>query len=335
LAKRQETHRLAAVKRVPLPLVLVLCVAVVVASFLYWTKDMNFMKEPSAAELEKVREHTLATVPARSSLFNVPAPIPKKEGEPAEITPAPVEPAAPKKPKIMPGDVSADPIVLDAFSDYKSEGAEAFIELAAYLEDQGRSVWALLAWERIIDQVKAQPAQLEAAITGVKRTKPGVKPWNTDPEQSVSVTLEISVPNKTPKAAVDEIAETACRDLGEISSGILTFRAKVSVRNRSDKSKKFSLKVVNGSKGATGSYILDQMPEAADEIRFQTLLGVHKLIESQISAIPGFNPPPMPPMTAGADLKAEMNARITRLIWKKIAESLLPKPAPPAAPTEH
>ena len=208
----------APVNRVPIPIVILLSAVAIGAPWYTGTRHMDFMTPPSAAELVQVREDAAMSVAKKSGLFSI------EEDRKAN---AAIESPIRAAPVIDPGEPDA-PATLSTYGEHAGQGAGAFITLAIHLEEQRGNSRALLAWERVIDVChEATPTERDAALAGVRRLRPLVAMWNTDPEAALPVVLEASVPSSVQADALEEVLTKCCHELGRHSSGIIKFEPRV------------------------------------------------------------------------------------------------------------
>lgn len=324
---------LRAVKRVPIPIVLLLGVAAVAIPWWQGTKDIDFMSAPSEKHLARIRYATSTAFPKREQ------PAPKDARKEAKAFQSPIKAA----PVIHPGNPQA-PAMIDDYREHAAEGAAAFVELAAHLEEQSGNPRALLAWERVLDSCQADEAQLTAAYSGVQRLRPLLAPWNIDPVAAIALTLEASVAKET---AADDLEEglAHCADiLNRKSSGLIQFSPRlerpVTKEKKQTKGKKddtpadaettaplVSLQILaDGESSASTGLIEFPLPADPDEARRALLTAAYKLVGSQIAAATELTPPRS--IAGGDDPLSALGTRITRLSWQEFGKSLKPADRP-------
>ncbi len=315
LGVRFHFLQLASVRRVPIPVVILLSLAAIGIPWWLGTRHMDFMTPPGEAELAAIRAKTRMAVPGRARLFST-------SREPAEKSPVIPEPIR-TPPAIDPGDPTA-PAGLIAYGEHAKEGAEAFAELAVWLEEQGYGARALLAWERLLDMCHPTGDQRTAAAAAIRRLRSGAPEWNMDPQAATPLVLEITAPEKTITDGLKEQAETIASELEGLSSGLLAFEAKLEAFPKDDSSKGIALRILGDSDGAasTGTFQLEQMPETPEGFAFHVFSGVFKLVAAQIAATTDFTPPEAPP--DGSDPRDALLERVTRLTWAEFGKSLVP-----------
>jgi hypothetical protein len=159
------------VKRVPIPVVIVLSLAALGLTWWQGTRHMDFLTPPSETVLARTRARAAVVQHEKSRLFSIGRELKEKAAIESPIRAAPA---------IDPGD-PASPAPLNAYAEHAAEGPSAYITLAVHLEEQGGNARALLAWERVIDSCRPDDPQRQAAMSGIQRLRPVVAPWNIDP----------------------------------------------------------------------------------------------------------------------------------------------------------
>jgi hypothetical protein len=204
--------------RVPIPLVILLCLAVVGGAWWYGTWNADFLTPPSESELAEIRARAAHALPAT----HYPEDAIAKAGE----TPAPPPPPAEEpKPVIELGDLESPP-VLHEYADLANKGAAHLIDLAVLLETEGEFQRALLAWERVIDSAKPDETQTISATSAIKRLRPAIPAWNKDPASSIAITLQAGTGKKTTKL-LKPVLEQAALEIEQASAGILKVKAAI------------------------------------------------------------------------------------------------------------
>jgi hypothetical protein len=198
--------------RIPILVVVLLCLGVVAAVWWLGTRDHDFLTPPPESELAAIREKVASSIP--------PADHPD-EMEDASPATAP----EPTEPSIEPGDFNKTPTLAEYRKDARM-GAAALTALATYLEDAGQPQRALLAWERVLDSAPPDPEQTSAAIAAIKRLRSGLSAWNTDPEAAIPITLHAGT-GKTTAALLEPLLIEVASELSSASSGILNVSAQV------------------------------------------------------------------------------------------------------------
>lgn len=198
--------------RVPIPVVIPLCLVVVLGVWWAGTRDRDFLKPPSEIELALIRQKVIGALPAAS--------VPEdamEEKESAKPEPAPV---VPPKPNALPG--------LADFRDEAVKGAASLAGLARQLETRGEIQRALLAWERVLDSTAPDEALATEAIQSIKRLRPTLPDWNVDPASAVAINIRAGT-GETIAALLIPVLEKIAGDLEQASSGILKITSSVAV----------------------------------------------------------------------------------------------------------
>lgn len=300
--------------RVPLPIVLLLCIAVVAGVWWHGTRDYDFLTPPSAAQIELTRMRAAGELAQPSDLFAV---EPVEETSISDIPPPapPPEPPAPV-PVIEPGDLSAEPR-LDAWTDQAGKPAASFINLASHLESDTQLGWALLGWERVIDHTEATPDELASAINAVRRLRATVPPWNEDPKQSVPVILTVEAPGDRLKLT-GRAAKIAAEIIGEASSGIVSVSALVR-KGRETAAAPRLRTTLAGKDIESPPSVETPAPESEEEIRDAIIASVFKLVGSGLALSEELRPLSFPPPEE--EPAETLNLRVTRLAWEIFAQS--------------
>ena len=324
---------LRAVKRVPIPIVLLLGVAAVAIPWWQGTKDVDFVTAPSEKHLERIRYATSRAFPKREQ------PAPEDARKEAKAFQSPIKAA----PVIHPGNPQA-PAMIDAYREHAEEGAAAFVELAAHLEEQSGNPRALLAWERVIDSCQADEAQLTAAYSGIQRLRPLVAPWNIDPVAAIPLTLEASVGKEEAAGELEEDLGRCAEILNRKSSGLIQFSPRLERPATKEKKQTkveknegpadaeaaeplVSLQILaDGESAASTGLIEFPLPADPDQARSALLSAAYKLVGSQIAAATVLTPPRS--ISAGEDPLAALGTRVTRLSWQEFGKSLVPADRP-------
>lgn len=318
LASGAGCGMVAPVNRVPILIVILLSAVAIGAPWYIGTRHMDFMTPPSAEELARVRAETAMSVAKKSGLFSI-----EEERNVKAVVESPIRAA----PVIDPGEPDA-PAPLSAYGEHAAEGAAAFITLAVHLEEQRGNSRALLAWERVIDVCQADPAQRDAALAGIRRLRPLVAVWNSDPEVALPVVLEASVPSNVQADALEEVLTKCAHELGRHSSGLIKFEPRVERPERKgEASPILSLQMTADGSGAASTGQLDfELPTEPDSLRRELLSGAYKLVASQLAATTVFNPPD--PLSSDENPSQALETKITRLCWSEFGKSLQPAHRP-------
>ncbi len=302
------------VKRVPIPVVILLSLAAIGLPWWQGTRHMDFLTPPSDAVLARTRAKAALSQREKSGLFS----IGRDPKEKATIE-SPIRAA----PAINPGD-PASPAPLNAYAEHAAEGAAAFITLAVHLEEQGGNPRGLLAWERVLDVCRPDESQRQAAIAGIKRLRPVVAPWNIDPLAWKVLVIEATVPASVQADALEEVLTKCANELNRHSSGLLRFEPRVERPERKgQQAAVLSLQMTADGPGAASTGFLDfPLPPEPEVLRREILAGAYKLVTSQLAATSDFVPPT--PLEEQDSPSVALETRITRLCWAEFGNSLLP-----------
>lgn len=302
--------------RVPIPLVVFLSLAVVVGVWWYGSRNADFLTPPSAAKLAEIRASVESSLPpADHPAETVPAP--------PEITePAPPPPAEEVKPSIDLGDLNAPPS-LQEYSDHAPKGAAHLIELAVLLEAEGEFQRALLAWERVLDAGKPEEGQAAAAITAIKRLRPTLPDWNTEPAKAIAITLHAGAGKKTARIITPVLEETA-RDLEHASAGILKITAKVTAgrdQKRAADPAPVALWLTGPNKESRSTEVLSFTVASPETLREQIHKTVFSILRGYLGHATTAQTPP-PALGDGTPALDALNSHITRRHWQELGTAL-------------
>jgi len=317
------------VKRVPIPVVILLSLGAVALPWWLGTRHLDFLRPPTDFQLARIRSDVASSLPKR-------APTVPNRAETDRAFLSPIKPP----PLIDPGEYHA-PAPLDAYREHATAGAKAYIELAALLEEQSAHPRALLAWERVLDACKPEPVQRDAALAGIQRLRPLVAPWRTDPQEAQLLVLVAKLSTSTlPPEAESLLAESA-NGLTHCSTGLLRAKPLIELPEKKPAPPKrrrgrpaaeappaepppppvlallIRGELENGP--ATGTIELPLSPDAPLQRR-DLLAAIYKLVASQLAATTTLTPPQ--PLEAGDDPQAALQTRVTRLGWSEFGKSL-------------
>lgn len=301
--------------RVPIPVVILLVLAVVGGVWWSNTRRMDFMTPPSASKLESIRikvESSLPRADQTDDAISVPPVV--KEPQPP---PPPVE-----EPAIDLGDLTTPP-TLQSYGELVPQGAAHLIELAERLEKKGEFQRALLAWERVVDLTPADATQAATAISAIKRLRPTLPNWNSQPEAQIHLTLHAGTGKKLVKT-LTPVLEGVARDLEAAASGIVKVTAAVTAGKTSSTSAKgptpVALWLAGPGKKPTSTEVLSFTVESPDNLRRDIMTTVFQLVRSHLDRDTAYSPPAA--LTDGEDPQGALSFRITRLCWSEFATGL-------------
>lgn len=321
-------------KRVPIPVVILLSLGAVALPWWLGTRHMDFLKPPTAFQLARVRSDIASSFPKRERVPDVAA-----DPEQDRAFQSPIKPA----PAIDPGNAQA-PAPLDAYREHAKKGAAGFIELAVHLEEQSGNARALLAWERVLDVCQPDASQRAAAIAGIQRLRPLAAPWYVDPREAKVLVLESVIPAGVPTETADAmegVMADCAAALSKHSAGLLRFESRVERPAAKPAPKPprkpakpktpvpppppappalISLQILLDGESSTSTGIIEiPVSDDPEQLRREILAGSYKLISSQLAASTDFTPPE--PLGDDDDPSAALGIRITRLCWEEFGKS--------------
>ncbi|MBX3741793.1 MAG: hypothetical protein KF712_12425 [Akkermansiaceae bacterium] len=302
--------------RVPVPLVLFLCLSVIGGMWWANTKGMDFMTPPTAAQIAEIQEKAEASN-AQPERMNEPVKPPTlRQGLPEAAAPD----VAPQPPAVELGDLDSPP-TLESYSDRALDGHAKLAELATLLEKEGEFQRALLAWERSLDMTKPDTAQAAAAIASIRRLRPTLPDWNTDPAAAVHIVLHAGTgPSLAP--ALKPVLEEAARELSIASGGTLRVTADLAVgkRNAPKGPIPAALWLSGPTKESASTDVLSFTVEPTDDLAKEVYETAFQLIASHLKRSGQLTPPVEP---AGEETSLEaLQSNITRLSWREFGKSL-------------
>jgi hypothetical protein len=301
--------------RVPVYLTIPLCLILVAGLWWHGTRGMDFIVPPSQAELERIRATVHASLRdakvahvAASSAAPARAPIP-----PPDV----LEP----KPAIELGDLKTEPVIHE-YTDLAGKGAEHLINLAVLLETEGEFQRALLAWERVLDSGKPDATQTAAAVQAIKRLRPTLPDWNSDPARKIAVTLHAGT-GKRMATSLKPALETIAAELEKASSGVLQITPKITagkdprkVTGPAPVALWFGGAAEKSRSTEVLSFTVASNEILADEVRktaFEVIAGyVGK----------GIRQSPPPPLFEGETVSEALTSHVTRMLWREMGTLL-------------
>lgn len=311
--------------RVPIPVVILLVLAVVGGVWWRNTRQMDFMTPPTAARLEEIRVKVESSLPRTDRVDDaISVPPVVKEPEPAA-------PIVELKPPVDVGDLSA-PLTLQSYGELTPQGAAHLIELATALEEKSEPRRALLAWERVLDLTKPDDAQAATAIAAITRLRATLPDWNLKPETAIAITLHASTGKKLAKALAP-VLDGVARDLERASAGVVKVKTTVKVGKTNSTAKSPSpvaLWLAGPDAKSAATEVSSFTVESTEALRLEVLKSIFRLLQSHLGRATAYTPPTA--LTEGEDPQAALNFRITRLCWNEFAAAMsqpLKKPVKP------
>ncbi len=300
------------VLRIPILVVIPLALAVVLGTWWVGTRQMDFMKEPTAEQLAEIRVQAGASATAPDEKSNASA-------QDLETPPPPPEP--PQR-EIDLGDLSHPPKLQD-YAERAQQGAESLIILAGALEEKAEFQRALLAWERVLDCTKADAPQAEAAIAAIHRLRPTLPDW---PGPPIQITLNAGTGKKLAKPLTTAL-EAAARDLERASAGIVKVKTSVTPGKAASSAKgatPVALWFEGAAKQSTSTDVLSFTVDGPEKLPEELRKAVFALLRARLVSGTAFTPPA--PLADGESALAALHDRVTRVSWNEFAAGLnMPK----------
>ncbi len=326
-------------KRVPIPVVILLSLGAVALPWWLGTRHMDFLKPPSEFQLARLRSDVASSFPKRSA-----NPAAARDAESERAIQSPIKPP----PLIDPGDPHA-PAGLDAYREHAGKGAKALIELAVHLEEQSGNARALLAWERVLDVCRPDPSERAAAIAGIQRLRPLAAPWHVDPLEEKVLEIEVTVPEGQKAEALEDLLGSCAGILNRHSAGLLRFEgrverpaAKAAPKKKARPPKKpdpseesespppppaLAVRLVlKGETTSPAGRVEVPLTEDPRQLRREILAACYTLVASQLAASTDFTPPE--PLAPGDNPASALGTRITRLCWSEFGKTFVPADSP-------
>lgn len=300
--------------RVPIPLVLFLCLAVVGGGWWVATRNTDFLTPPPASDLAAIRMRVESSIPPTDQPEDaVSAPNPKN-------SPPPVEPEKPK-PVITAEDFSRPPS-LSEYTDLAPKGADYLGELALLLEKEGQFQRALLAWERVLDTGKPNDTLAATALTSIRRLRPTLPNWNPDPAQAIPITLRAGTGKNTAEI-LTPILENAANDLEQASSGILKVTARVTAGNgelTASGPPPVALWLAGPTEDTRSTEVLSFTMSSADTLPEDVRNTLFRILRAYLAREVPQTPPRA--IDEGTTPLEALNSHITRRSWQELGNML-------------
>ena len=300
--------------RVPIPAVILLIIAVVGGMWWHGTREKDFTTPPSPAKLREIRTRVESSFPQNDKVADAIS-VPAKPIEP----PKPVVVEPPPKPEIDLGDLTAQP-TLTQYGERSPQGAPHLMELAAALEEKGQFQRALLAWERVLDLTKADENQAKAAVSAIRRLRPTLPDWNTDPAKAIAIKLHAGTGKKMAKT-LTPVLEQAARDIEKASAGMLKVTTEITAGKSNAKgASPVALWLAGSTKKASSTEVMSFTVESPEALHAEVMKTLFQLVRGFLGQTTSYTAP-----AALADQENPQDAltfRITRLCWNEFATSL-------------
>lgn len=304
--------------RIPLLAAIPLCLLTVFLIAWLGTRGMDFLAPPSEARLSEIRAEALASLPvSRMEDDAISIKVP-----PPDYHPALTDPTVAMSPADL-GDITSAP-VLDTYSERAPEGSVKLLALAAALERAGAFQRALLAYERILDLSESGPEQIQAAVVAIRRLKPTLPDWNSDPENAAQAVIHIGTGEKFAKI-LPTVLTGITRDLNAASSGIVRFSHELHIGRTiqtTDAPTPIALWITGNGEDAPSTDVLSFTTDNPETLRSDLVKISFNLIRGHLVKYASYNPAP----EALDDPLAAIESHITRLLWNEFGKLLNPEP---------
>ena len=298
-------------RRIPLTVAIFSIPLVIGVTWWLGTRDYNFLREPTATEIETAKVQATAEMVRPSDLFAMESTGPAEASEPP---PPPPPPPKPKPPLIDISDPSSTPPI-DAWSERSDLPPGSFIELASRLESDAHLAWARVTWERVIDLADSSNEELEVAVRAVGRIRASMPPADEPPEDAPNVKLVVDAPGdrlELTRRATDE----AIAILEKATDRTLRFTASIRA-NQSDPPILRVALIPPSQADESPPSVSGEAPSDPELIREAILRSAYKLIASSLSTSDQLKPLSSP---GGKESPADaLSHRITRRAWAAYA----------------
>ncbi len=209
-------------------------------------------------------------------------------------------------------------------SDYRDQANDPalLLELARHLETQGKLQQSLLAWERLIDSAAPDEARMTEAMQSIKRLRPALPAWNTDPAKTIAINLHAAT-GRSSAEILTPVLEEITRDLELASSGILKISPVITAGNDIPQSRgpapvAFWFAGPGVETRSTETLILTIGP--AETLRDEVLKSLLQIIRSHLGRNASIT---VPAAADAAETPLEsIHCRITRLGWLELGSRL-------------
>jgi len=181
--------------RIPIPIVILLAIAVVGGVWWLGTRHYDFLNPPPGSPLEIIHEQTAAQ-----------APKPEAAAPPQAPSTAAVE--------------ANTPPTLALYREGPSVNAKDLLELSSTLETKGEIQRALLAAERVMDSTQPDEDQQKTAISAIRRLRPQLPAWNAESATAIPITLHAGT-GKSTAILLEPMMREIAGEIERASSGIL------------------------------------------------------------------------------------------------------------------
>lgn len=298
--------------RIPIPLVIMICLAVVGGVWWKETRHADFLTPPSDEAIAHIKARVAASLPPADRL-DEPLPQPTAPPPPPQVEEI--------KPNIDAGDLNAPPTLAE-FKDLAEKGASHYTELAVMLEVEGEFQRALLAWERVLDFGSPNGAQAAAAIASIARLRPTLPDWNPEPTTGIPIVLRASAGSKTVKQ-VESLLANCADELEKSSSGILRVSSKITpgktVKRSAANPAPIAVWLTGPDKNSQSTEVLSFTLAKTDSLQDELKKTIFELVRAHLATHAVRKIIPLP---AGGSAENGLNSHITRLDWQKLGSAL-------------
>lgn len=313
--------------RVPLPIIIILCLLATLVAWIIGTHDKDFTKSPTPKELVQITEDWNETKPQNPEQHSRSATTPadwQNNKSPSSSASSSLKPE-----KLPPMEFRQSP-ALSEFGTLRDKGTSFMIQLATQLEAMGQRQRALLAWERVIDTSNPTQEERQKALAAIKGLKNSLPPWNPDPINEIPLTLHAGATLEDRKTLELALIKTA--DLiSEGSGNTIKVSTKASIgKGRSAPTKRIPVAIWFSRPGTSSddtgaetppiSFMTD--PSHEQQLASQIAAGAYSLIRIQLTRETNFSPLPELQENAGVNPNELLKYHITRLMWREFVQSL-------------
>ncbi|GAA5484112.1 hypothetical protein [Haloferula sargassicola] len=293
-------------RRVPVWLVILLCIAVVAGVWIAGTQPYDFLTPPDGKTIALARSRATQELARPSDLFALPPVLPEAEPEEA---PEPEEPPPPPPPPEIPLTDLPEPLPANFWANGSEFPAASFLNAGARLESESRPLAALTAYERVLDHTTASEEEIQAALRGLRLSRSKLAIPGESESSAPKVKLKIRTPsrwvNTTRKAA-----RLAAETLAQASFRQLKFEAWITPDRRKADHLTLALERPEEAEPASAD-----IPVSADveELRNQMLSAAFRIVASSLALDSSLAPISQPP--EGEPAEDSLSSRITRRAW--------------------
>jgi hypothetical protein len=285
--------------------VILLCLCVIGGVWWAGTRKHDFLSPPSEIQLALVRQKAGVGMPLPDS--------------PPDVSVAPQTAEAAKPIRVSPAVQHQDdsPQIAD-YRDQAVKDPALLAEMSRQLETQGKLQRSLLAWERILDSAAPDEARTAEAIQAIKRLRPVLPQWNSDPAKTIAITLHAGTGRSTAEI-LTPVLEGIARELEQGSSGILKITPIVTAGHDVPKSRgaaRIALWFSGPGADARSTEVLVSTSGPTEMLRDDLLKTLLRVIRSYLARTASLTVP-----EAGNAEENPLDAiqfRITRLGWQEL-----------------